>query len=130
MEIMENFGIRKCSIYLLLFVCWTRISQAQDKPKPIVNASLVGQVIDAQTKVPIEGVTIQLEAVTHHVKTDRDGNFQFVTGQKLPFTLHLSHVGYESKVLAAEHSPITIELSPLDELLEEVVVTGVSQGVS
>jgi len=127
---MENFGIRKCSIYLLLLVCWVGISQAQDKPQPIVNASLVGQIIDAHTKEPIEGVTVQLEAVTHNVKTDRDGNFQFVTGQKLPFTLHLSHVGYESKVLVAEHSPITIELIPLDELLEEVVVTGVSQGVS
>lgn len=126
---MKKFGIRKCSVYLLFFF-WVGSTFAQVKPQPIVNASLIGQVIDAVTKEPIEGVTIQLEAVTHSVKTDQNGGFQFITGQKLPFTLNLSHVSYEQKKLVATSSPITIELEPLDKLLDEVVVTGVSQGVS
>lgn len=126
---MKNFGIRKCSIYLLCFF-FAGSTFAQVKTQPIINASLVGQVIDANTKEPIEGATVRLEAVTHSVKTDRDGTFKFVTGQKLPFTLIISYLGYESKTLVADHSPITIELLPQENQLDEVVVTGVSQGVT
>lgn len=86
--------------------------------------SLVGTIIDANTKEPIEGATIQLEAVTHSVKTNRDGKFQFVTGQKLPFTLILTSVGYAAKKVVVERSPAVIELIPSTEDLDEVFVVG------
>ena len=103
---------------------------AQDNPRPGAAVLLAGQVIDAYTKEPIEGVTVQPEVATRSVKTGGDGHFELVAERELPITLHLSHVGYEGKAVLVEHSPVTIELTPVEELLDEVVVTGVSQGVS
>src|SRR5690606_12070089 len=82
-----------------------------------------GVIIDAVSKEPIEGATVQLEAVTHKVRTDRDGKFVFVTGQKLPFTLIVSVVGYQTKRIVVETSPTVIELSPSLNELEQVFVT-------
>ncbi len=92
--------------------------------KPIINASLQGTVIDAVTKEPLEGVTVQLDAVTHTVKTDRLGSFEFLTGQKLPFKIRVSFVGYVSKEVVISLSPSIIELEPSTENLDEVVVVG------
>lgn len=98
-------------------------SNAQET-NPIINASLTGKVIDAVTKEPLEGVTIQLDAVTHSVKSDRDGNFHFVTGQTLPFKLKISFVGYTSKTLVVTASPTVIALEPSTEHLDEVIIVG------
>ncbi|WON94032.1 TonB-dependent receptor [Sphingobacterium sp. UGAL515B_05] len=120
---MKKFGGLRYSALVVLFLYAFGIVQAQE-PKPIINASLVGKVIDATTKEPIQGVTVQLEAVTHSVQTDNQGNFQFVTGQKLPFTLILSFLGYEKKRLVVNSSPAVIELTPASADLDEVVVVG------
>ncbi|WP_343559177.1 TonB-dependent receptor [Sphingobacterium sp.] len=120
---MKNFSVLSYAI-LILLVLYTFVPVLAQQPQPIINASLIGTVIDGTTKEPIEGVTIQLEAVTHSVKTDRHGKFQFVTGQKLPFTLILTFVGYQKKRLVVNTSPAVIELSPSSEDLEEVVVVG------
>src|SRR5690606_28251643 len=85
--------------------------------------SLTGTVLDASTGEAIPGVTVQLEGVTHQVKTDRDGQFQFVTGQKLPFTITVSYVGYATRKLVVETSPTVIELTPVSNALEQVLVT-------
>src|SRR5690606_15151651 len=92
--------------------------------KPIINASLQGTVIDAVTKEPLEGVTVQLDAVTHTVKTDRLGSFEFLTGQKLPFKIRVSFLGYVSKEVVISLSPTVIELEPSIEEIDEVVVVG------
>ena len=109
----------------LLFLCllfpFMLIGQ---ETNPIINASLQGKVLDSKTSFPIEGVTVQLKAVTHAVKTNRDGVFQFVTGQKLPFIITVSSVGYTSKEILVETSPITITLDELTSDVEEVVVVG------
>lgn len=120
---MKNIGVLRYSYALLIVLFSIHIVKAQET-KPIINAALEGQVIDAETKLPIEGVTIQLDAVTHSVKTDRQGKFQFVTGQKLPFTLIVSYVGYEKKRLVISKSPVVIELKKEANDLDEVVVVG------
>lgn len=120
---MKNFSVLPYAILVVLFLSTFVFAKAQ-QPQPIINASLIGTVIDATTKEPIEGVTIQLEAVTHSVKTDQKGKFQFVTGQKLPFTLILTFVGYQKKRIIVNTSPAIIELVPSSEDLEEVVVVG------
>ncbi|MDR2270796.1 MAG: TonB-dependent receptor [Sphingobacterium sp.] len=120
---MKNFSVLPYATFVVLLLC-TVVQVKAQQPQPIINASLVSTVIDATTKEPIEGVTIQLEAVTHHVKTDQNGKFQFVTGQKLPFTLILTFVGYQKKKIVIDTSPTVIELVPSSEDLEEVVVVG------
>ena len=111
-------------IYLLafaLFLIHSRID-AQDV-KPIINASLEGTIIDSLTNEPIESVAVRLDAVTHQVKTDKNGYFQLVTGQKLPFTLIITRIGYQTRTIVVESSPAVIELSPGQEVLEQVLVT-------
>jgi len=98
------------------------ITVAQET-KPIINATLSGTVIDAITREPLQGVNVQLEAVTHQVTTDNKGFFQFITGQKLPFILNLTLVGYQSKQVVVDSSPTVIELTPRVESLEQVTVT-------
>src|SRR5690606_22048988 len=125
MNTKKDTAFRYAKIGLLFFLgLYITTSYGQQKPRPIVNAALEGTVIDAITKKPLEGVTLQLEAVTHSVKTDRDGKFQFVTGQKLPFSLTISSVGYEKRTLVISTSPALISLEPSKEELDEVVVVG------
>src|SRR5690606_29501681 len=120
---MKNDGFFRISFVLFALILVYFPTQAQIETKPIINASLTGTVVDAITKEPISGVTVQLEAVTHQVKTDRDGKFQFVTGQKLPFTLIVSYLGYETQKLVIETSPAVIELKQSVNSLEQVFVT-------
>ncbi|WP_447767832.1 SusC/RagA family TonB-linked outer membrane protein [Sphingobacterium faecium] len=97
---------------------------AQEQTKSIINAVLSGVVEDATTEKPLSGATLSLKDVTHQVTTDRLGKFQFVTGQKLPFTVTISFVGYTSKTLVIDHSPVVIKLEPIENTLEETVVVG------
>lgn len=111
------------AVISLLLANVLTLQAQEEKPIPIINASLAGTVIDEITKEPLQGVTVQLEAVTHQVKTDHNGIFQFITGQKLPFTLIVSIVGYQTKRLIVESSPAVITLKPRLEALDQVVVT-------
>ena len=120
---MKNYGVLRYSAVLLLVLLSQQTLFAQAQSQPIINATLEGVVVDSLTKEPIEGATIQLEAVTHSVRTDRSGKFVFVTGQKLPLTLNISVVGYQTKKIVALTSPTIIELSAKQETLDQVVVT-------
>src|SRR5690606_16596290 len=102
---MKSYRVYDYSIIIFLFLI-TAISAQVQETRPIINASLVGTITDAQTKAPIDGATVQPEAVTHRVKPDRNGKFEFVAGQKLPLTILVSFVGYERQGIVASHSPI------------------------
>lgn len=123
---MKKTGLSKYAILCIFFTCiiFSQVSFGQVETKPIINATLQGAVVDDDTGLPIEGVTVQLEAVTHSVKTDEKGRFQFVTGQKLPFTLLLSYVGYARQRIVVNTSPTVIRLKRSAEDLDEVVVVG------
>jgi len=90
---------------------------------PLVNSTLTGQVTDSLTHEPLIGATVQIEGVTHSVQTDVDGNYSFVTGQKLPYTLIVSFVGYKTRKVVANSSPLNIALAS-DAALDEVVIVG------
>lgn len=120
---MKTKRVSKYSWLLLLLLSIISSSKGQ-QTSPIINASLEGIVIDANTKEPIEGATVQLEAVTHLVRTDASGKFVFVTGQKLPFSVTISYVGYATKTLIISKSPTVIELESDLSGLEEVVIVG------
>jgi len=91
---------------------------------PIINASLQGHVINTKTNRPIAGATVRLKGVTHSVKTDEQGSFQFITGQKLPFTVVVSSVGFLSKEIVIETSPAQISLTEASQDIDEVLVVG------
>jgi len=90
---------------------------------PLINATFEGVVLDAENGEPLVGATLQLAGITHTTKTDRQGHFQFVTGQKLPVTVIVSYIGYVTKQVVVTESPVTIELERSSSNLGEVVVT-------
>jgi len=91
---------------------------------PLINSSLKGVVLDSLTKEGIAEATLQLEGVTHQTKTDDNGQFQFVTGQKFPYTIMVSYVGYKTKKIVATGSPLTIYLQRDENALEEIAIVG------
>ena len=105
---------------LLLFPLFLFAQQTQ----PLVNSTLDGLVIDSVTREPLPGATLQLEGVTHSTKTDAQGRFRFVTGQKFPYTIYVSYIGYQTKKVIANGSPIEVLLEAEPNALEDVVVVG------
>ncbi|SES02892.1 SusC/RagA family TonB-linked outer membrane protein [Pedobacter rhizosphaerae] len=97
---------------------------AQVEPPPLINSNLHGVVIDSASKQPLPGVIVRIKGVTHSVSTDNEGKFVFVTGQKLPYTLILSYVGYQTKEIVVGNSPVTIRLRETSSQLNDVVVVG------
>ncbi len=91
--------------------------------QPLINATFEGVVVDAGTQDPLPGATLQLAGVTHITKTDRQGRFRFVTGQKLPLTVIVSYIGYTTKEVVVSETPVTIVLERRATGLDEVVVT-------
>lgn len=110
------------SLAIAFFVSTNR-SIAQEIPQAIINATLRGTVLDSISGEPIPDVTLQLDGVTHQVKTDENGEFHFITGQKLPFKLIISRIGYQKKRISVNQSPATILLKPSLEKLDQIVVT-------
>ncbi|MEH6307804.1 TonB-dependent receptor [Olivibacter sp. CPCC 100613] len=110
-----------CMVLLVLLLA-AKGTVAQQKA--LINSKLSGRVIDANNKEPLPGALVKIEAVTNQTQTDGDGNFQLVTGQIFPYNIMVSYLGYISKTLAVNGSPVTIELTPSLNQLEDVVVVG------
>ncbi|SEM73128.1 TonB-linked outer membrane protein, SusC/RagA family [bacterium A37T11] len=91
--------------------------------RPIVNSTLEGRVIDSLSKDPLPGATVQIAGVTHKVQTDGQGLFRIVTGQKFPYKLVISFIGYKTKEIQVQKGPVEIFLSG-NNTLEDVVVVG------
>jgi TonB-dependent SusC/RagA subfamily outer membrane receptor len=116
----------KKNINLILWVTILLISlkfQAQNT-QFIINSRLNGTVLEKTTHQPLPGVNVQIKGTTHGVTTDVDGKFFFETGQKFPYTLIISIIGYKRLQVLADGSPSTIELEEDIQQLKELVVVG------
>ncbi|WP_166923214.1 SusC/RagA family TonB-linked outer membrane protein [Flavobacterium poyangense] len=106
-------------------LCFLLISigiKAQET-KPLIQSKLDGKVIDAITKEPVIGASVNIKGTTHGVVTDLDGKFYFQTGQKFPYTLLVSYMGYKKVEIVVTENPVTIALTEEQNVLSEVVVT-------
>ncbi|WP_432710834.1 SusC/RagA family TonB-linked outer membrane protein [Pedobacter sp.] len=115
-------------VYLSLLSCvlflFPLIGLAQVPSSPLINSKVHGKVIDSRTKESLPGVTIKIKGVTHSVSTDHNGEFDLVTGQKLPYTLEVSYIGYKVAEVYVDGSPVTIPLEETANQLSDVVVVG------
>jgi len=111
----------------LLFLPLRSLSQ---NATSTINSVLHGRVTDAQKNIPLEGASISIKNTTHSVVTDREGKFTFITGQKLPYILIISYVGYKTATITVNTENVDIKLEELAVQLEDVVVTGVAEGTS
>jgi TonB-linked SusC/RagA family outer membrane protein len=97
---------------------------AQKPTDATVNSLLKGRVLDSATRQPIIGAVIRIQGTTHAVATDQKGEFSFVTGQRFPYILEISFIGYLTKQLTATGSPVEVFLKENQTQLNDVVIVG------
>jgi TonB-linked SusC/RagA family outer membrane protein len=107
---------------LLFFIPATIFAQNTDQAT--INSKLYGKVVDAVTKETMPGVMVKIKGTTHAVATNTTGEFSFLTGQKFPYLLQVSYIGYEPLEIEVTKSPVTIEIKPTINQLNDVVVVG------
>lgn len=110
--------------YLLLFMltAWGYVLPAHAQNK---NITLFGKVIDAKTREPLAGASVHLKNTTHEVLTDSQGEFRFLTGQKVPVDIIVSFVGYQTlDTHVTDGDNIVIALQDVNAQLNEVVIVG------
>ena len=90
---------------------------------PEINATVSGKIIDLKTNEVLIGATVAIKGTTNGAKTDINGEFILITGQKLPFTIIVSHFGYNKKEIVVTENKVTISLEEKSNELEDIVVT-------
>jgi TonB-linked SusC/RagA family outer membrane protein len=91
------------------------------------NTTITGTVIDVKTKNSIAGATIHIEGSTNTVITDNKGGFQLTTYKKLPITLFISFVGYQTQLVTVDSTNngfVDVRLKDAPNQLSDVVVVG------
>lgn len=92
-----------------------------------------GQVIDAETGLPLPGVNLFLDQTQKGTATDRNGNFEIRNIVPGNYTLVISMVGYEIEhqsisIPFSESQPLFISLTPIVTELPEIVVKAEKSG--
>ncbi|MGZ3926030.1 MAG: SusC/RagA family TonB-linked outer membrane protein [Mucilaginibacter sp.] len=111
-------------LFIILPFTLTLSASAQTDTQPIINSRLLGRVLDSTTKQPVPGAIVRIKGTTHAVSTDDKGRFSFITGQKFPYILIVSYVGYENAQLTATGSPVEILLKESINKLNDVIIVG------
>jgi TonB-linked SusC/RagA family outer membrane protein len=114
--------LKQLVFFILLSIPLSSFSQVGTEPS--VNSRLHGTVIDSKTKETVPGATVSIKGVTNRASTDAKGEFELVTGQKFPYTVVVSYLGYKTTEIVVEGSPVTISLEPDLKQISEVVVVG------
>jgi TonB-linked SusC/RagA family outer membrane protein len=93
-------------------------------PIPPGNSRFTGKVIDSASKQGLPGAVVRIKGVTNGATTDLDGNFALITAQKVPFTVVITYIGYETKEVGVDGSPVNVVLKEQNNQLNDVVVVG------
>ncbi|MCC9062247.1 carboxypeptidase-like regulatory domain-containing protein [Flavobacterium piscisymbiosum] len=103
-------------VYLLIMLFFSGISFAQN--------TITGSVTDSN-KQSIPGANINLVGSSTGTSTDFDGSFKLNTSAKLPFTIKVSAVGFESKTInvTSVNQKINVVLKDEETKLDEIVVS-------
>lgn len=112
------------NIYILLFLLLLTAGIQAQNTTPLIQSKLDGTVVDAITNQPIIGASVTIKGTTHGVITDTEGKFYFQTGQKFPYTLIVSYIGYKKAEVIVEKNPVFINLKEERQELDELVVVG------
>ncbi|GAB3951423.1 TonB-dependent receptor [Spirosoma harenae] len=90
---------------------------------PIINSTVTGKVVDARTNEILIGATVLIKGTTNGSTTDQDGQFKLLTGQKLPFTVVVSFLGYQTKEVIVSDDNTEIKLDEGANQLADIVIT-------
>lgn len=107
--------------FILLFVSTAWVSQAQ--------STIKGKIIDAVTKEPIEGASINCCDCHNGCVSNSSGEFEMHCKEKCS-KVAVSYVGYAAQQTEVNNpEELTISLIPAASLLHEVVVSANREGV-
>lgn len=115
---------KNLKIYSFLFLLLLSAGINAQNTTPLIQSKLDGTVVDDVTNQPIIGASVIIKGTTHGVQTDAEGKFYFQTGQKFPYTLIVTYIGYKKAEIIVEKNPVTINLKEERQELDELVVVG------
>ncbi|SEN86545.1 TonB-linked outer membrane protein, SusC/RagA family [bacterium A37T11] len=92
--------------------------------QPLINSTVHGIVLDADTREPLIGASVKIDGVTNQTTTGGGGRFRLITGQKLPYTIIVSYISYKTAEVEVTTDSITVILQKDQAELSEVVVVG------
>lgn len=91
----------------------------------LAQSTISGQVVDAETKLPLQGASVFAQNTTKGVITDKEGNYRLFLN-KGGYELIISFTGFISQkinVEANEDKQVDITMQPEDKSMEAVVIT-------
>ena len=91
----------------------------------MAQQTVTGKVIDAETKLPLSGVSILIKGSNLGTTTDTEGNFK-LTANANQKTLAFYYNGYLGKDVKVTTGALNVELDVDVNMLQSVVVTGYS----
>ncbi|WP_299014751.1 TonB-dependent receptor [uncultured Polaribacter sp.] len=91
----------------------------------VAQTTVTGIVTDVKTGETLPGANIKIENKAVGTTTDFNGNFVLETGEKPPFTLEISVLGYkmEKVQITKEKQKITVKLTENETSLDEIVLS-------
>lgn len=90
----------------------------------VLAQQLSGTIYDADSGDPLFGASVVITGTATGATADFDGKFSFKPGQKPPFEVTVSYIGYEKKqIQVTSLEPLTINLGTDQVMLEGVTVT-------
>jgi hypothetical protein len=90
----------------------------------LAQSTVTGKIVDAETKLPLEGASVFAQNTTKGTVTDKDGNFQLYLN-KGGYELIISFTGYVSRTInfeAVADREFNLELQKADNSMSEVVI--------
>src|SRR5690242_13201804 len=99
--------------WLFFFVISTSLSYGQQV--------MEGTIVDESTGNPVPFASISVEGTTQGTSANKSGQFSLTVKQ--PFTLRITCIGYETKVISSTQFFSRIELTPAATQLDGVIVT-------
>ncbi|MGB3007662.1 MAG: carboxypeptidase-like regulatory domain-containing protein, partial [Chitinophagaceae bacterium] len=104
-------------LLLSTFLCFVFLATAQEKV-------ISGKVIDQQTSLPLEGVTVKVKNSNVYAMTNKNGEFTLKAPSNQS-VITFTYVGYGIfEVKAGSITSLPVSLEVLDQRLDEVVVVG------
>lgn len=116
MAIYTNKKTNPMRVYLLIMLFFSGISFAQN--------TITGSVTDGN-KQSIPGANVVVAGENSGASTDFDGSFKLTTNAKLPFSIKVSAVGFESKTInvTSLNQKLNVILKDEETKLDEIVVS-------
>jgi outer membrane receptor protein involved in Fe transport len=89
------------------------------------NVTIRGNIKNATSKENVAAVSIIIKGTSEGTYTDDKGNFTLVTGQKLPFVIEASAIGFETQTLAINGAGdvVQVNMIPAAALGQDVVIS-------